>query len=308
MLASRTGRCIYAKHLESVTGRGMRWKRFRTLENEKKRGGGKSKRPPESSTKFAKVLGMSYESLQGRVAVVAGASSGIGASVARALAHEGAHVALAARRRDALLEVQAGLTQLRSEVRSLVVPTDITDRVQVKSLVARTEKELGPVDVLVNCAGVMFYSLMKNLHEDDWEQTFNVLCKGMLNCVGAVLRGMLIRGRGHIITVSSDAGRKVFPGLAVYSGSKFFVEAVSQGLRLETAGTGLKVTTVQPGNVATDLPASSHDAEALERYGQASGARILDPEDVAASVVHALRQPDHVSVNEILVEPRDEPV
>jgi len=251
---------------------------------------------------------MSYESLQGRVAVVAGASSGIGASVARALAHEGAHVALAARRREALLEVQTGLNQHRGKARSLVVPTDITDRAQVKSLIARTEEDLGPVDILVNCAGVMYYTLMKNSHEDDWERTVDVLCKGMLNCVGAVLRGMLTRGRGHIITVSSDAGRKVFPGLAVYSGSKFFVEAVSQGLRLETAGTGLKVTTIQPGNVATDLPALSHDAEALERYGQPSGARVLDPEDVARSIVHVLRQPYHVAINEVLVEPRDEPV
>jgi NADP-dependent 3-hydroxy acid dehydrogenase YdfG len=240
--------------------------------------------------------------------VVTGASSGIGAAVARALVREGAHVALAARREDALLEVQTRLDQRRGKTRSLVAPTDITNRRQVRSLVARTEEELGPVDILANCAGVMFYALMRNLHEDDWEQTVDVLCKGMLNCVGAVLRGMLDRGRGHIVTVSSDAGRKVFPGLAVYSGGKFFVEAVSQGLRLETAGTGLKVTTIQPGNVATDLGALSHDAEALELYGRPSGARILDPEDVAASVVHALRQPDHVAVNEILVEPRDEPV
>ncbi len=240
--------------------------------------------------------------------MVTGASSGIGAAVARALVREGAHVALAARREDALLEVQTGLDQWRGKTRSLVAPTDITDRRQVRSLIARTEEELGPVDILANCAGVMFYALMRNLHEDDWEQTVDVLCKGMLNCVGAVLRGMLDRGRGHIVTVSSDAGRKVFPGLAVYSGGKFFVEAVSQGLRLETAGTWLKVTTIQPGNVATDLGALSHDAEALELYGRPSGARILDPEDVAASVVHALRQPDHVAVNEILVEPRDEPV
>ncbi len=104
------------------------------------------------------------------------------------------------------------------------------------------------------------------------------------------------------------AGRKVFPGLSVYSGSKFFVEALSQGLRLETAGAGIKVTTVQPGNVATDLLALSSDEEALKLYGQQSGARVLDPEDVAALVVHALRQPDHVAVNEILVEPRDEPI
>jgi NADP-dependent 3-hydroxy acid dehydrogenase YdfG len=251
---------------------------------------------------------LSYESLQGRIAVVTGASSGIGASVARALADEGAHVALGARRTKALLDVQAGLERQESQSRTLVVPTDITDRQQVKSLVARTEEELGPIDILVNCAGVMYYTLMENLYEDDWERTVDVLCKGMLNCVGAVLPGMLAQGRGHIITVSSDAGRKVFPGLAVYSGSKFFVEAVSQGLRLETAGTGLRVTTVQPGNVATDLPALSHDTEALERYGQPSGARILDPDDIAESIIHVLRQPDHVAVNEILVEPRDEPV
>jgi NADP-dependent 3-hydroxy acid dehydrogenase YdfG len=248
------------------------------------------------------------ESLQGRVAVVTGASSGIGAAVARLLAQEGVSVSLAARRRDMLVEVQAGLVLQGGEVRTLVVPTDVTDRQQVKSLVARTEEELGPVDILVNCAGVMYYTVMSNLHEDDWDQTVDVLCKGMLNCVGAVLGGMLARGRGHIVTISSDAGRKVFPGLAVYSGGKFFVEAVSQGLRLETPGTGLKVTTVQPGNVATDLPALSHDAEALQRYGQPSGARILAPEDVAASVIHVLRQPDYVAVNEILVEPRDEPV
>jgi len=240
--------------------------------------------------------------------VVTGASSGIGAAVARALTHEGADVALAARRRDALLELQAGLERQGGGVRTLIVPTDVTDRRQVKSLVARTEEELGPVDILVNCAGVMYYTLMSNLFEDDWERTVDVLCKGMLNCVGAVLTGMLERGQGHIVTISSDAGRKVFPGLAVYSASKFFVEALSQGLRLETAGTGLKVTTVQPGNVATDLASLSADDEALKLYGKPTGARVLDPEDVAASIIHALAQPEHVAVNEILVEPRDEPV
>jgi NAD(P)-dependent dehydrogenase (short-subunit alcohol dehydrogenase family) len=107
---------------------------------------------------------MSYESLQGRVAVIIGASSGIGASVARALAHEGAHVALAARRRDVLLDVQTRLGRQRSQVRTLVVPTDITDRQQVKSLVARTEEELGPVDILVNCAGVMYYTVTEYNH------------------------------------------------------------------------------------------------------------------------------------------------
>lgn len=248
---------------------------------------------------------MNAAQLQGRVAVVTGASSGIGAAVARALNAGGAHVALAARREEALLEVREGLSDSDG---SIIVPTDVTDREQVRSLVARAEEELGPVEILVNCAGVMYYTLMKNLREEEWERTVEVNCKGAINCVGAVLPGMLERERGHIVTISSDAGRKVFPGLAVYSASKFFVEALSQGLRLETAGTGLKVTTVQPGNVATDLLSMSADEEALEMYGQPGGARLLEPEDVAASVVHALVQPEHVAVNEILVEPRDEPV
>jgi NADP-dependent 3-hydroxy acid dehydrogenase YdfG len=247
------------------------------------------------------------ESLQDRVAVVSGASSGIGAAVARALNAGGAHVALAARREEALLEIRAGLEGGDGR-KCMVFPTDVTDREQVRSLVARAEEELGPVEILVNCAGVMYYSLMKNQREEEWERTVEVNCKGALNCVGAVLSRMLERGRGHIVTISSDAGRKVFPGLAVYSASKFFVEALSQGLRLETAGMGVKVTTIQPGNVATDLISMSGDEEALEEYGQPGESRVLDPEDVAASVVHALVQPEHVAVNEILVEPRDEPI
>jgi NADP-dependent 3-hydroxy acid dehydrogenase YdfG len=228
--------------------------------------------------------------------------------VASALAREGAHVALAARRRDALLKVQSGLEEPGGTAKSLVATTDVTDREQVKALVELAEGALGPVEILVNCAGVMYYTLMRNLREDEWERTVEVNCKGALNCVGAVLPGMLARRRGHIVTISSDAGRKVFPGLSVYSASKFFVEALSQGLRLETAGTGIKVTTIQPGNVATGLSSLSTDVEALELYGQPSGARVLDPEDVAESVVYALGRPDHAAVNEVLVEPRDEPV
>ncbi len=250
---------------------------------------------------------MTSSPLQGQVAVVTGASSGIGAAVARTLAGEGAHVALAARRKDRLLSVQSDIKTRNSASGCFVHPTDVTDRTQVQELISHTETELGPVDILVNCAGVMYYTLMQNLHEDEWERTVDVCCKGLLHCVGATLAGMLSRERGHIVNISSDAGRKVFPGLAVYSGSKFFIEAVSQGLRLETAGTGVKVTTVQPGNVATELFDLSTDEEAVELYGP-SGARVLDPEDVAASVVHALRQPEHVAVNEVLVQPRDEPV
>lgn len=236
--------------------------------------------------------------------MVTGASSGIGAAVAKMLSEEGARVVLAARREDALREVQP---ELEASEGSVVHTTDVTDRGQMGALVERAEAELGPVDALVNCAGVMYFTLMKNVRAEEWERTVEVNCKGALNCVGAVLPGMLERGRGHIVTISSDAGRVAFPGLAVYSASKFFVEALSKGLRLETAGTGLKVTTVQPGNVATDLLELSGDEEALEQYGQPTESKVLDPEDVARAVVYALSQPDHVAVNEVLVEPRDEP-
>ena len=138
-------------------------------------------------------------------------------------------------------------------------------------------------------------------------KTVDVNCKGVLNGIGAVLPGMLERKLGHIVSISSDAGRKVFPGLAVYSASKFFVEAVSQGLRLETVGSGVKVTTIQPGNVATDLASASTDEEAMKAYGEPSGAKVLDTEDVARAVMYAITQPAHVAVNEIMVEPRDEP-
>ncbi|MBA3790502.1 MAG: SDR family NAD(P)-dependent oxidoreductase [Rubrobacter sp.] len=183
---------------------------------------------------------------------------------------------------------------------------DVTDRESVRALVTRAEEKFEPVEVLVNCAGVMYYTLMANLREDEWERTVRDNCEGALNCVGAALPGMLPRGSSHIVTISSDAGRKVSPSLAVYSASKSFVEALSQGLRLETAGMGVKVTTVQPGNVATGLLDAGTDEEALERYTQPNGVPRPEPH-LAASVVWALTRPDPVAVNEILLEPRDEP-
>ena len=128
--------------------------------------------------------------LRGRVIVVTGASSGIGAATAKMLSGEGAKVALAARREDALAGAQAGLEDGST---SLVLPTDVTNRGQVKALVERAEAELGPVGALVNCAGVMYFTLMQNVRADEWDRTVEVNCKGALNCVGAVLPGMVER-------------------------------------------------------------------------------------------------------------------
>ncbi|RVX75180.1 hypothetical protein B0A52_00532 [Exophiala mesophila] len=244
--------------------------------------------------------------LSGKVAVITGASSGIGAAVAASLAREGCHIALAARRIDALESVKRRLVVREGKV--IIRQTDVTDRKQVEALVKAANDELGPIDILVSCAGVMYFTMMANVKVEEWDRTVDVNCKGLLNCLSSTVPAMLARGGGHIVAISSDAGRKVFPGLGVYSASKFFVEATLQSLRLETAGSGLRVTSVQPGNTATDLLGMSTDTEAVKKYGEPSGAQILDPEDVAASIAYALRQPAHVAINEVLIEPRDEPI
>ncbi|KAF1951396.1 acetyl-CoA synthetase-like protein [Byssothecium circinans] len=244
--------------------------------------------------------------LYGKVAIVMGASSGIGAATATALAREGCHVALAARRLDALENLKKRMVIREGKV--ICQKTDVTDKGQVAALVTTAEKELGPIDIFISVSGVMYFTMMKNVQVEEWERTVDVNCKGLLNIISSVVPSMLERGKGHLVAISSDAGRKVFPGLGVYSASKFFVEATLQSLRLETASTGLRVTSVQPGNVATDLLGMSTDAEALKKFGEPSGAKVLDPEDVANSIVYALKQPEHVAMNEILIEPRDEPI
>lgn len=163
--------------------------------------------------------------------------------------------------------------------------------------------------------GVMYFTNMKNLHEDEWERTVDVNCKGTMFGVGAVLGGMIERGSGHIVNISSDAGRRLFPSLAVYCASKFFIETMSEGLRREIVGTGVKVTTIQPGDCATDLVVNNTDMEAAEEQGVSIGVKVgagatpnqvLQPADVAAAVLYAVSSPPHVAINEILVEPRDQ--
>ncbi|KAG6038170.1 putative NRPS-like protein biosynthetic cluster [Claviceps citrina] len=245
--------------------------------------------------------------LAGRVAVITGASSGIGAAVAAKLAEEGAHIVLAARRIEELEKIKAKLSTSSSAGKILVHQTDVTSKEQVQSLIDTTTEKLGPVDMLISCAGVMYFTMLANCQTDEWERTVDINCKGLLHCLSSTLPSFLARKTGHIVAISSDAGRAAFPGLGVYSASKFFVEATLRALRLETAGSGLRVTSIQPGNVDTGLLGMSTDAEALKRYGEPTGARVLDAEDVARAIVYAVTQPEHVAVNEVLIEPRDEP-
>ncbi|XP_077984922.1 uncharacterized protein LOC144439501 [Glandiceps talaboti] len=243
--------------------------------------------------------------LKDRVAIVTGASSGIGAAVSRHLAQSGAMVALAARREEKLLELKRDIEKEGGV--AITVKTDVCNRNEVKELVKHAESTLGPVDILVNNAGVMYYTMMKNVLEDQWEKTVDVNCKGVLNGIGAVLDGMISRGKGHIVNMSSDAGRRAFPGLAVYSGSKFFIEGVSCALRQELVGSGVKVTTIQPGDVKTEIGNPSTDEEAKEKYDMSSTYKTLDPDDIGRAVVYAVSQPPHVAVNEICIEPREAP-
>jgi len=251
--------------------------------------------------------------LDGKVAVITGASSGIGAGIARGLAAEGCAVAIAARRVEKLKEVESSITS--NGGKALSVATDVTKRDDVRALVKAAEDTLGPVDIMVNCAGVMYFTLMKNLHEDEWERQVDINCKGVLNGVAAVLDGMVKRDAGHIINISSDAGRDVFPSLTVYSATKHFVWAVSKGLRKELVGTKVRVTDIQPGDVATDLVMENTDKEAADALGVAIGqkvgtgcsrSQVLDVEDIANAVIYAVTAPAHVGVHEIMVEPKDQ--
>ncbi|EER17705.1 oxidoreductase, putative [Perkinsus marinus ATCC 50983] len=252
-------------------------------------------------------------SLVGKVAVVTGASSGIGEGFARRLAAEGCKVALAARREDRLKKIVDELK--RSGYTAMAMKTDVTSQDSVRSLFETVEGEFGPVDVVVNCAGVMYFTLHRSQHWDEWERTIDINCKGVVYTSGAVLPSMIKRKGGHIINISSDAATTIFPALSVYNASKAFVHVFSKSLRAETVGTGIRVTELQPGDVGTDLVVNNTDVDAANTIGVTIGKTIdgggdrnavLDVSDVVDMGVFALTAPAHVGVNEILVEPRNQ--
>lgn len=244
-----------------------------------------------------------------KVAIVTGASSGIGLAISKALAAEGMTVVMCARN-EARLKTAAD--QVSGSQMKLV---DVVQRAGVQAAVDEVFAEHGRVDVLVNCAGVMYFTMMKNLHYDEWEQTIDINCKGTVNTCGAVLPVMLEAKSGHIVNISSDAAKTIFPALSVYNASKAFVAVFTKGLRAECVGTGLRVTDIQPGDTATNLIMKNSDAEAADKLGVGIGKVVgdgsgkefvLDPEDVASAVIYAVTAPPHVGVHEILIEPRDQ--
>ncbi|NBB75015.1 MAG: SDR family NAD(P)-dependent oxidoreductase [Bacteroidetes bacterium] len=244
--------------------------------------------------------------LSNSAVIVTGASSGIGDATARRLARDGASVALAARREERLHDLKDAIEADGGT--AIVVPTDVTDRAQVQALADATQEAFGSIDVLINNAGIMPLSFMKNLHEDEWERMVDVNIKGVLYAIGAVLPVMQEQGYGHVVNVSSVAGRRVFPGGAVYCGTKHFVTALSEGMRAELSPDhDIRVTSIEPGAVATELTHTITDEEIMQMFESRHGEMTpLQSEDIAASIHYAVTAPEHVNVEELLILPSDQ--
>ena len=244
-----------------------------------------------------------------QVVIVTGAGSGIGRAAATAAAQDGARVVLAGRRVDPIAEAVEVIEAAGGT--AIAVPCDVTSRDDVESMVQQTAETWGRVDVLISNAGVMPLAPLAECRIDDWEHVIDVNLKGLLYGIGAVLPMMLDRGRGHFVNLSSIAGRILFPGAAVYCGTKHAVHAISEGLRSELAdraredGNRIRVTLLAPGVVETDLldSVTSSTARSATRAWYDTFDHPLLPEDVADAILFALNAPPHVNVNEVIVRP-----
>jgi NADP-dependent 3-hydroxy acid dehydrogenase YdfG len=239
--------------------------------------------------------------LSGRIVAVTGASSGIGEATALACAGAGAAVALAARRAE---RIEALAERIVADGgRALAVPTDVGEEAQAHAFIERAHAEFGRLDVLVNNAGLMLLGPITNASTEEWRRMIHVNVFGVLYCSHAVLPLMAAQGSGHIVNVSSVAGRIARLGSGVYNLTKFAVGAFSESLRQEAVPLGVRVTLVEPGAVATELPGHNRP-EILEQMAKRfQGVAPLAAEDIADAVLYAIGQPANVSVNELLIRP-----
>ncbi len=243
--------------------------------------------------------------LSGKIALITGASSGIGEATAIALAEQGATVAIAARRADRLAALKGKLEADGATV--LTLELDVTDEAACTAAVDRTVAELGGLDIVVNNAGVMLLGPIEGADTQDWRRMIDTNVYGLMYLTHAAVPHLLSRGGGDIVQVSSVAGRVARAGSGVYNASKFAVNAFSESLRQELTTRGVRVTMVEPGAVATEL--QSHITHADTKAGieqWIAGMRPLQADDIARAVVYAVTQPSHVSVNELLIRPTDQ--
>ncbi|MGH3148239.1 MAG: SDR family NAD(P)-dependent oxidoreductase [Rubrobacter sp.] len=244
--------------------------------------------------------------LEGKVAVITGASSGIGEATAEALAAEGAMVVVAARREDRLSDLVGRIEGNGGRV--LAAVCDVTDEGQAHGLIRKAEEEFGSVDILVNNAGVMLLSTVGKGLSEEWRQMFDVNVMGLLYATDAAIETMKRQGSGHLVNVSSVAGRKVTrDSSGVYAGTKFAVGAISEGLRQELLENNIRVTIVEPGAVETELTDHITDEDAIDSVSGLQEMEILQAEDIANAIAYAVTQPPRVSVNEILIRPTEQP-
>jgi NADP-dependent 3-hydroxy acid dehydrogenase YdfG len=243
--------------------------------------------------------------LDGKVAIVTGASSGIGEATALALAAQGARVALAARRADRL----ETLTQRIADSGGQAVPivADVADEAQVGEMVDKTKAQWGRIDILVNNAGVMLLGPIDGANTEDWRRMININVLGLMYATHAVLPLMKAQGEGHIVNISSVAGRIARAGTGVYNATKWAVGAFSEALRQEVYKDKIRVTIIEPGVVATELPQHITDPRGKEQ-AQAlyQSMTPLESQDIAAAIAYAVTQPPHVNVNEILIRPTEQ--
>ncbi|HEY1633946.1 MAG TPA: SDR family NAD(P)-dependent oxidoreductase [Acidimicrobiales bacterium] len=248
------------------------------------------------------------QSLDGTVALVTGASSGIGAAAATALAAQGANVALAARRRDRLDSLAATIREQGGT--AAVLESDITDEPQATDVVARTVAELGRLDTLINNAGVMLLGPAVGAPLAEWQGLVELNVLGLLYCAHAALPHLLRAaedGPRHVadmVNISSVAGRVVRSGSSVYNLTKHGVGAFSESLRQEVTKRYVRVSLVEPGATATEL-ASHNRPEILESLRGQFGQR-MEAEDIADAIVYIVTRPRHVAVNEMLIRPTEQ--
>ena len=238
--------------------------------------------------------------LAGRVAAITGASSGIGEATAMALSGAGAAVALGARRTDRLEALAE-----RLEGPASVHGVDLADEGQARGFVEAAQAEHGGLHILVNNAGVMLLGPVAGADVSDWRRMLDVNLWGLLVCTHAALPLIEGSGGGDIVNVSSVAGRRANAGAAVYNMTKFGVHGFSEALRQEALHSGIRVTTVAPGFVETELQGHNQSAvvqQSLMRAREEIG-DVLSAGDVADGVLYAVSRPPHVCVNEVVVRP-----
>jgi NADP-dependent 3-hydroxy acid dehydrogenase YdfG len=239
--------------------------------------------------------------LSGSVVAITGASSGIGEATAVACARAGAAVALAARRADRIEALAARIEEEGG--RAIALPTDVADEREARAFIEHTYETLGRLDALVNNAGLMLLGAVAGADTEEWRRMIDVNLLGLLYCTHAALPVMGEQGSGHIVNVSSVAGRYAGAGSAVYNMTKWGVNGFSEALRQEALHAGVRVTIVEPGAVETELLAHNNPAVLAAAAKRFEGVTPRQSEDIANAILYALCQPEHVAVNEVLVRP-----